>query len=35
MASANDNYHYLLTAIDIFLRYAFAEPLKNKIATVF
>ena len=35
MASANDNYHYLLTAIDIFSRYAFVVPLKNKTASVF
>ena len=35
MASANDNHHYLLTAIDIFSRYAFVEPLKNKTASGF
>ena len=35
MASANDNYRYLLTAIDIFSRYAFVVPLKNKTASVF
>ena len=35
MANANDNYRYLLTAIDIFSRYAFVEPIKNKTALVF
>ena len=30
MANANDNYRYLLTAIDIFSRYAFVEPLKKQ-----
>ena len=35
MAKANDNYRYLLTAIDIFSRYAFVEPLKDKTALVF
>ena len=35
MANVNDNYRYLLTAIDIFSRYAFVEPLKNKTASVF
>ena len=35
MANANDNYRYLLTATDIFSRYAFVEPLKKKTASVF
>ena len=35
LAEWNDNYRYLLTVIDIFTRYAFVEPLKNKTAPVF
>ena len=35
VSSANDDYWYLLTAIDIFTRYAFVEPLKNKKASTF
>ena len=35
VSSANDDYRYLLTAIDIFTRYAFVEPLKNKKASTF
>ena len=35
MANANDNYRYLRTAIDIFSRYAFVEPIKNQTALVF
>ena len=34
-AEANDGYRYLLTVIDIFTRFAFVEPLKNKTAPVF
>ena len=32
LASHNDNYRYLLTCIDVFSRYAWAIPLKNKSA---
>ena len=35
VSSANDNYRYLLTAIDIFTRFAFVEPLKKKKAATF
>ena len=35
MSSTNDDYRYLLTTIDIFTRYAFVEPLKNKKASTF
>ena len=35
VSSANDDYRYLLTAIDIFTRYTFVEPLKNKKASTF
>lgn len=35
LAEANDNHRYLLTVIDIFSRFAFVEPLKNKTAPVF
>ena len=35
LSSANDDYRYLLTAIDIFTRYAFVEALKNKKASTF
>ena len=35
LASENDQYRYLLTAIDIFTRYAFVEPLINKSAKSF
>ena len=35
VSSANDDYRYLLTAIDIFTRHAFVEPLKNKKASTF
>ena len=31
----NDGNRYLLTAIDIFTRFAFVEPLKNKTAKTF
>ena len=31
----NDGNRYLLTAIDIFTRFAFGEPLKNKTAKTF
>ena len=32
LATANNNYKYLLVAVDVFSRYAFVEPLKNKRA---
>lgn len=32
LSAHNDNYRYLLTCIDIFSRYAWAVPLKTKIA---
>ena len=35
LSEDNDNYRYLLTAIDIFTRFAFVEPLKNKTAKSF
>lgn len=35
LAAANDNYRYLLTVIDIFTRYAFVRPLRNKTAPIF
>lgn len=35
LSEYNDDIRYLLTAIDIFTRYAFVEPLKNKTASVF
>ena len=35
LGEENDNYRYLLTCIDIFTRFAFVEPLKNKTATEF
>ena len=35
LSRENDNYRYLLTCIDIFTRYAFVEPLKNKTAPEF
>ena len=35
LAPYNDQYRYLLTAIDIFTRYAFVEPLINKSAASF
>ena len=35
LSVANDGYRYLLTVIDIFTRFAFVEPLKNKTAPVF
>ena len=35
LSSENKNYKYLLTAIDIFTRFAFVEPIKNKTAAVF
>lgn len=35
LAETNDNYRYLLTVIDIFTRFAFVQPLKNKTASVF
>ena len=35
IASENDQYRYLLTAIDIFTRFAFVEPLINKTAKTF
>ena len=31
-AKENDNYNYILTAIDVYSRYAYARPLKNKTA---
>ena len=36
LAKYNDNYRFLLTCVDIFSRYAWVEPLKNKtgVATV-
>ena len=34
-AESNDNYRYLITAIDIFTRFAFVQPLKDKTANVF
>ena len=35
LSSENKNYKYLLTAIDIFTRFAFVEPIKSKKAAVF
>ena len=35
MIEENDGNRYLLTAIDIFTRFAFVEPLKNKTAKTF
>ena len=35
LSESNNQIRYLLTAIDIFTRYAFVEPLKNKTASVF
>ena len=35
VSSVNDNYRYLLTAIDIFTRFAFVEPLKIKKPPLF
>ena len=35
LAEANDGHRYLLTVIDIFTRFAFVEPLKNKTALAF
>lgn len=32
IARENDGYHFILTVIDIFSRYAWARPLKNKTA---
>ena len=32
ISSANDNYKYLLVAVDVFSRLAFAVPMKNKSA---
>ena len=35
LSLANDDFKYLLSAIDIFTRFAFVEPLKNKTAQSF
>ena len=35
LSHANDDFKYLLSAIDIFTRFAFVEPLKNKTAQEF
>ena len=35
LVKENDSNRYLLTAIDIFTRFAFVEPLKNKAAKTF
>ena len=35
LVEENDSNRYLLTAIDIFTRFAFVEPLKNKTAKTF
>ena len=35
LAEQNDSNRYLLTAIDIFTRFTFVEPLKNKMAKTF
>lgn len=35
LSSANDNTRYLITAIDIFTRFAFVRPIKNKTAQSF